>query len=365
MDFINTNLAKKVVDLRQRNLKIIDKKNVRPKMWSSVEEKHNKLIITIVIPTHGCQYALSESGGCSMCGYINDASRGSTVDSEAILNKIQELLMKNQESTFIHLKIFNSGSFFDEKDVPKDLREKIIDLVINNNVKLLSVENRIDLILEEIDIMQSTIERLKETQLEIGLGLETSNDMIRKDCINKLITMDQYITATNLLKEKKIRVKTYVLLKPPFISEREAIIDVLETVKQAVGYGTDVISINPVNIQKGTLVEELWKKKEYRTSWLWSVLYIIKEIRRLYPSIELICDPVGAGLVKGAHNCGKCDKMVSKKIESSLLITALPSNDFDNICECYDRWALLVSNLPLDLIQKRNNSRIERFNPLN
>jgi radical SAM enzyme (TIGR01210 family) len=100
-----------------------------------------------------------------------------------------------------------------------------------------------------------------------------------------------------------------------------------------------VISLNPVNVQKGTLVERLWRNWAYRPPWLWSVLKVLKESRP--EGKRLICDPTGGGKERGAHNCGKCDDVILDSVKSFSL-----SQDASRLgspeCECQDVWRSIM-----------------------
>ena len=68
----------KIRKIRQDHLnKIINQE--QGKIWSNVTENDKNMKITIVIPSRGCSWALSENSGCSVCGYINDSSRGKPI----------------------------------------------------------------------------------------------------------------------------------------------------------------------------------------------------------------------------------------------------------------------------------------------
>ncbi|MHA2073846.1 MAG: hypothetical protein ACW97X_04445, partial [Candidatus Hodarchaeales archaeon] len=83
---------------------------------------------------------MSKNGGCSVCGYINDSSREHSIPSDRILNLLGDLIAKTKSSKPIELKIFNSGSFFDNKDVPQELKNEIIKLLKKNpSIRKLSV----------------------------------------------------------------------------------------------------------------------------------------------------------------------------------------------------------------------------------
>ena len=88
---------------------------------------------TIILRTKGCSWALGESGGCTMCGYIQDANI-ENVDENHIIKqfdfaynkKIKEIT--SDTDNYI-IKIFNSGSFFDESEIPEKVRKHIYEKV--------------------------------------------------------------------------------------------------------------------------------------------------------------------------------------------------------------------------------------------
>ena len=99
------------------------------KIWSSVSESENYITVTVVIPSRGCSWALSEKGGCSVCGYINDSSRENLIPIKKISDELTRLIIETKHDKPLELQIFNSGSFFDQSDVPEELRTILINLI--------------------------------------------------------------------------------------------------------------------------------------------------------------------------------------------------------------------------------------------
>jgi Predicted Fe-S oxidoreductase len=88
-------------------------------------------------------------------------------------------------------------------------------------------------------------------------------------------------------------VKTYLLMKPPFLSEQEAIQDMITSVNEAWAW-SDLISMNLCTVQRSTPVEALWRSGAYRPPYLWSVLTVLSALDR-----PITCDPVGGGTPPG------------------------------------------------------------------
>ena len=92
-------------------------------------------------------------------------------------------------------------------------------------------------------------------------------------------------------------------------------------------------------VHADTLVDYLWKNKEYSPPWLWSVLEVLKIAQKFVPEDgKLICEVMAGGLERGPHNCGQCDSRVLKEIEYfSLNQKFSPAMD-KLTCECKSDW---------------------------
>ena len=297
--------------------------------WSEKDVLDGKVIdaYVIILRTRGCAWALSS--GCTMCGYFNDSLL--TDVSEEDLSVQFDNAMQNYKGEKI-VKLFTSGSFLDPSEIPAAIQHKILSTLTQHAEKI-SVESRPEYITEKsLGTIQKNIS-LK--QFEIGIGLETSNDLVREKAINKGFTFQDYKKAVVLLKEHKVHIKTYVLLKPPFLTEKESLNDCINTAKDTSSY-TDLLSLNPTNIQRHTVVEYLWKRNQYRPPWLWSIVEFLQQSNSITDAF-VKCDVVGGGSTRGPHNCGVCDKKVLQAIEEFSLTQK--KEVFNGLsCSCQEQW---------------------------
>jgi len=132
-------------------------------------------------------------------------------------------------------------------------------------------------------------------------------------------------------------VKTYLLVKPPFLTEAEAIEDAVRSGHDADPV-SDTISFNPVNIQSRTIVDRLFHRGEYRPPWLWSVVEVLQRTKDLKAHVK--SHPTAGGRVRGAHNCGTCDRSVVDAIEEFSL--GLRTDFADLACACQDVWRAYI-----------------------
>ncbi len=274
------------------------RKDVAASVWKEKEGIAGKTVDAgvIIVRTPGCSHF--HSGGCSMCGYNIESDR--SISGDDIVKQFEGA--EEQLGDVGMVKVYTSGSFLDSREMPSSAADHILRRCADRGVRLL-IESRPEYITpESLDKMLSVHE-----DIELAIGLESANDDVLASSINKGFTVADYDRAATTMKRKGVDLRTYVLLKPPFLTEKEAIEDAVATAEHAAPFSHS-ISMNAVNVQKGTLVERLWKDWSYRPPWLWSVLEVAGRCAGLGPMF--LCDPVGGGTQRGAHNCGECDQVI-------------------------------------------------------
>src|SRR2546428_2897730 len=167
--------------------------------------------------------------------------------------------------------------------------------------------------------------------------------------------------AATVAREAGATVKTYLLIKRPFLTEREAIEDAVRPGHDADPH-SDTVSFNRVNDQSRTIVDRLVRRGEYRPPWLWSVVEVLERTRDLKAHVK--SHPTAGGLVRGAHNCGTCDRRVVNAIEEFSL--GLRADFGDLSCACQDVWRaygktqpfMMTSADPLAVLLAENSSPV-------
>ena len=114
----------------------------------------------------------------------------------------------------------------------------------------------------------------------------------------------------------------------------------LSSIRDTDGYSDDV-SVNPMNIQKNTLVERLWKKNLYRPPRLWSLARILLDSRK--PGRTVISYPTGGNHERGVHNNDYDRKLLDLIVSSSL------NQDFSELEEYYNNADLSSYNEDIEL----------------
>lgn len=311
--------------------------HIPPRSWVEPDRVLGKEghALVVILPTVGCHWALT-AGGCSMCGYIYDGT--SSIPSPSLILEHFKLAYEKAASLSspMSVKIFTSGSFFDEREVPKPARDEILRfLSCESKVEEVIVESRPEFVMEEA--VNDTINTLGGKKLTVAIGLETTNDKVRS-IINKGFSLSDFKVALETLKRLEAGVKVYLLVKPPFLREVEAIFDVENSIRQLSKMGVDAISLNPCTVHKGTFVELLWKRGDYRPPWLWSLVKIILDVHD-ETDTTITCAPTASGHPRGPHNCGSCDREIDAALKRfSVTQNTKQLEDLD--CKCKLQWKL-------------------------
>ncbi|MEM2943341.1 MAG: archaeosine biosynthesis radical SAM protein RaSEA [Methanomassiliicoccales archaeon] len=290
------------------------------KEWDIIDGEKVETFVAI-LRTSGCYWARKK--GCFMCGYnIESDPRIDIHDIHAQIDELKEAY-SNEE----YVKIYTSGSFLDPIEVPVTSRAEIFETF--SDARRILIESRPEFITDE------NISNLQVTRLEIAMGLESAFDSTLEKCVNKGFTVAEYERAARYLNERGIPLRTYLLLKPPFLNESAAILDTVESAVFASRF-SESISINPVNVQKGTLVEVLWKRGDYRPPWLWSLVTVLSNVE-IRKGVRIFSAPTGAGTLRGAHNCLKCDRVVLDAVKRHAF-NQDPNEFYALDCSCKNNW---------------------------
>lgn len=313
---------------------------------------------TIIFRTCACSWARSDNSGCTMCGYFNDKGPDS-IDQQQILLQMDYAIKKNlskleeihQKGGKTMIKFFSSGSFLDDEEFHPETRLEIVNTAVNlPSIHSVLAESRPEFVIK--DNLDPLVELCKEKPFELGIGMESSNEFVRQVLINKGFTSDEFKQSIKIAHNSNALVKAYLLLKPPFLNEKTAIRDAVQSIQDAVSWGVDSISLNPVNIQALTLAEHLYNNKKYRPPWIYSVISVFQQA--LTPSILknvlILCSPSAAGQVRGVHNChdrqcnGKWLNILNEFISTQNLEVILPQNLPYDESSCWGEYNLYLEN---------------------
>ncbi|MCK4443678.1 MAG: archaeosine biosynthesis radical SAM protein RaSEA, partial [Thermoplasmata archaeon] len=191
--------------------------------WNEKDVLDGEIVdaLVVILKTSGCSWARKK--GCSMCGYSNDSDP--EVKGENIVTQMTKAMERLDGQRL--LKVFTSGSFLDDREVPPEARQELLTMAAEGFEQVI-FETRPEYVTRES--MEDCLSRFGNIQ--VALGLESANDTVRTHSINKGFLFDDYKRAAGTIKEAGASLKTYLLVKPLFLTEEEAIRDSVESAKK-------------------------------------------------------------------------------------------------------------------------------------
>ena len=285
---------------------------------------------TVSFRTRGCAWWWKS--GCTFCGYFNDVR--DDVTAAALFAQWDEAKRRLDDFEGCSMvKVYTSGTFFEDRENPPEWQEAILKETHERGLHLVI----------EAQAQMCTPEKIawvaeRHPGCTVAIGLEAYDDAVLRFHVNKGFSTKQWHRSIDMLRENGLRVKTYLLFKPPFMSEGDALELTSKWVSEVAPLSDDV-SVNPMNIQRGTIVDRLYRNREYRPPWLWS---LVEMLERTHDDItesgaRIIVHPTAGGRPRGAHNCGSCDADVVAAIERYSVSADI--REFANLdCQCRGVW---------------------------
>jgi archaeosine synthase beta-subunit len=158
-------------------------------------------VATVLLTNRECPWH------CTMCDLWRNTLTD-TVPPGAIPAQIDVALAQLPPARTI--KLYNSGSFFDPRAIPVSDYAEITKRV--RDFDRVIVECHPSLVGERCLAFRDML----DGQLEVAIGLETAHpDVLEK--LNKRMTLDQFATAADFLRENKIDLRAFILVQPPFM----------------------------------------------------------------------------------------------------------------------------------------------------
>ena len=180
---------------------------------------------------------------CLMCDlWLNTLTE--PVAGGAIPGQIRAALSRLPPARWV--KLYNAGSFFDPKAIPREDYPKIAQLL--SGFERVIVESHPAL------CGDSTLQlrELLRGSLEVALGLETIHLEVLPR-LNKRMTLEDFREAAAFLREAGISVRVFVLVGLPFVPAREALDWALRSVDFAFDCGAAVVSLIPTRSGNGAM----------------------------------------------------------------------------------------------------------------
>ncbi len=180
---------------------------------------------------------------CLMCDLWRNTLT-ETVPPGAISNQIDYAL--TQLPVCQQVKLYNSGSFFDNKAVPFEDYPAIAGKV--RHFARTIVESHPALI--QPDCLR--FRDLLPHPMEVAMGLETVEPSVLER-LNKRMTLEQFGAAADFLRKNQIDLRVFILVQPPFMKPDEALYWASRSLDFAFDCGATAATLIPTRAGNGAM----------------------------------------------------------------------------------------------------------------
>lgn len=371
--------AKLLIDKKLKSIRkqVPCGRNFDPEKVAEVEinkfilNNHEVDRIMVVLRSTGCSHYRT-GYGCSMCAHLNG-----TLDKPVTTNQyvtqwenlisgksLDKKYRKNFDlNKYKILCLYNLGSLLNPKEISFEAVRKIFSSLAGfKGIEKVIIESRAEYVTCE------ALQNIKEVysgMVEVGMGLESSNKVIRELCHHKnMPDLAVFNKAIKTLHKFNFQALAYVNQKPIFLTEREAIKDAVETTLYAFKHGVDAVSIEPTSLQHYSLTDYLYNIGLYNVPWLWSVREVVKHVYKKMDKVkfdlriggyfdeEILSGSQGCspGFTKNeifpyqtSGNCSHCSRELIDSIKNFNKNQKLTTLYKTRSCPyCYDVWENLL-----------------------
>jgi radical SAM enzyme (TIGR01210 family) len=224
------------------------------------------------------------SGGCSvptctMCPFTNENNYGRAASPQALLDQVRRVLRRTDgEPDYSVLSLYNDGSMFAPREVTRQAQVEIARMVAASGVQRLVVESLPQFVTEPV--LAPFVEALGEVQLEIGIGLQSADDLVREVLVNTRISRASFERAVAVMAALGVDPKVYLMVKPPFLTDGEAVTDVVRSVDYLTGMGVNGLTLCPTRVSRNTVAWQLWTSGWYTPPNLWTVVEAVRRVHQ-------------------------------------------------------------------------------------
>lgn len=224
----------------------------RPSAWLEEIEPDENLrpatVLTLFLTNPECPWR------CLMCDlWKHTLPRSMRLPPGAVVKQVESVLSAWNTrgaagSGDRHIKLYNAGSFFDRGAIPPEDHAAIARLC--EGFSRVIVECHPALVDEAVLRFRDQLK--PGTTLEVAMGLETAHPEILER-LNKGVSLDGFQQAAGFLRREGVAQRTFVLVKPPFMSEEDAADWAVRSTSFAFDTGSSVVALIPTRLGNGAL----------------------------------------------------------------------------------------------------------------
>ncbi len=277
---------------------------------------------------------------CTMCPLPNEALDDTReITSEDLIAQIDNAFPVEEAGDVEMVTIYNNGNFFSDSEMAPMVRVHIYNRVAESNARILTVESLPQFITPP-KIAESK-RLLNGKRLAVAIGLQSASDQVRKYAVNTTCTKKSFEAASRLLTENDYSTLAFLLIKPPFLTETEGIVDAVESIGYLSSLGINDPILCPTRVAPNTVAEMLLIEGKFRPPWLYSIADVLNRSAQEYP--ESLPRVVISELHPNANSDSVCASNCEKCNDEVIGALAKYNNSRDPAflemnCDCYEDY---------------------------
>lgn len=222
-----------------------------------------------------CSYDIQ--GTCTMCDYGIATTKN---DVTLFINEMRRIFFSFSEK-INSLMLCTNGSFLDDKQIPAKFQHKIMEATNQLSCKTILIETHCNNITDsKLSLIKNTI---KNKQIKIELGLETTNDIYQRYILNKIISLEILDSTIDKIISYGFTPSLNILVGMPLLTTAEQITDVLNSINWCLKRNAEVV-LFPINIKPYTLLYSLYENDMYQPISHWLLIHILSLVDECYLS---------------------------------------------------------------------------------
>lgn len=213
----------------------------RPYLWFTERERtadgRIEEVAAIFLTNKECPFR------CLYCDLWKNTTK-ERVPEGAVAGQVEWAL--GQLPVVPHVKLYNSGNFFDNQAISQLDRTRIGDLLSKRRTVIVECHPKL------VDRRCAEFAEGLAAALQVGMGLETVDPHVLPR-LNKRMTLDDYAQATEFLITHGIAVRAFIMLRTPYQSEEEGVEWAQRSIDFAFSIGVECCSVIPARAGNGAM----------------------------------------------------------------------------------------------------------------
>ncbi len=291
---------------------------------------------------------------------------------EELIDGLDQVLDRLAGAPLIHLAI--PGSILDDDEVPADFRHQVLAAVAARGAVAIGVEARPEHMRVENLVSAARVAQeasgSRLVEFSVGTGVEAFDDAVTRVCVNKVSTRAAALRALAAIKsadsqlhDVKLVAEAHVLLKPPVLTEVEAIEDAAAAIEWCLAEGFERVILMLCSAKPHSPLGMLARTGEpsmpgasYRPASLWSAIEVLSRLPdSMRPGVRVhgFASNTEVGLTP--TTCPACEQVVIAAIQH---FNATGVDDgLEAVrrlgCECRGQWRSACEQEPQDSLMAR------------